>query len=507
MKQFSKGSLIIFFKPNYYMHNKNNFIDTKINLLGLTISFSLIILLLIIFFGLFLRLYALENPPFWVDESISAIASANILDNGVPAFDSGELYSRAIFFHYSQAVSMFIFGKNDFAARLPSVLFGVLTIILAYLVGKEYSKNTGIISALFTSVLFLEVFFSRQARFYQLFQLMFFATLYFLYKSREDKRYLLPATITFILSVDTQPAGLVLVPFFIVTVFLFRGENWSYYIIPVLTFIVKQFDLFGIAARTSIASGESYFASFAESYINFLQNMWYMMIIAVYGVIRGFFEKRYLTLLLVAPSLIVFFGVVMLDVFAIRYTYFIILPIIIFFSLALSDIWKKLGGNKIILGAIVLLVLIPSNIFYPFSYTMVILPVSNNFGDYSAPIINVKQIPASLLTELKDHGNTLITFFSPSVEWYIKKPDFVIPFSLDGRGNDQITIPDKNVDVYSGAPILEEKPSGKYYVLEEFFASVKLKSSQRIDFNALILDCGTIYANKDIRIYECGQNP
>jgi hypothetical protein len=61
---------------------------------------------------------------------------------------------------------------------------------LAYFIGKEYSKSGGIISALFFAVFYLEVFFSRQARYYQLFQLAFFASLYFLYKSKENPKWL-----------------------------------------------------------------------------------------------------------------------------------------------------------------------------------------------------------------------------------------------------------------------------------------------------------------------------
>ena len=96
-----------------------------------------------------------------------------ILEKGFPIFDSGLVYSRAYAFHYIEAFFL-LFGQNEFMARFPSVIFGMLTIILAYFIGKEYSKSGGLISALFMAVFYLEVFYSRQARFYQLFQLMFF---------------------------------------------------------------------------------------------------------------------------------------------------------------------------------------------------------------------------------------------------------------------------------------------------------------------------------------------
>ena len=134
------------------------------------VNSEIILLILILLFAFFIRIYSLGNTPFWIDESISSIASRNIIEKGIPQFDSGVLYDRAYVFHYLQSF-FFIFGVNDFTARLVSVIFGLLTVLLAYLIGKEYFKSGGLISALFMAVFYLEVFYSRQARFYQLFQL------------------------------------------------------------------------------------------------------------------------------------------------------------------------------------------------------------------------------------------------------------------------------------------------------------------------------------------------
>ena len=47
-----------------------------------------ILLILILVFGFFLRIYFLGHAPFWVDKNISSIASKEILEKGVPKFDS-----------------------------------------------------------------------------------------------------------------------------------------------------------------------------------------------------------------------------------------------------------------------------------------------------------------------------------------------------------------------------------------------------------------------------------
>ena len=121
-----------------------SFLSKKLFSIGkFNFSVEYFILILILIFAFYLRIMFLGAPAFWVDESISAIASKNILEKGVPVFDSGGFYGRALVYHYSEALSLLVFGLNDFAARFPSVIFGILTVLLAFFVGREYSKKAG----------------------------------------------------------------------------------------------------------------------------------------------------------------------------------------------------------------------------------------------------------------------------------------------------------------------------------------------------------------------------
>lgn len=122
------------------------------------LNLEIILVSLIFIFAFFLRVYSLGTPSLWIDEATSSIAAEKILEKGIPIFDSGMVYSRAYTFHYVQAFFL-MFGQTEFLARFSSVIFGLLTILLAYFIGKEYSKSGGIISALFMSVFYLEVFF------------------------------------------------------------------------------------------------------------------------------------------------------------------------------------------------------------------------------------------------------------------------------------------------------------------------------------------------------------
>jgi len=64
------------------------------------------------------------------------------------------------------------FGNNEFMARLPSAIFGILAIPLIYLLGKQlYNKNVGLLSAFMLTFWPFHVWYSQEARMYSLFLL------------------------------------------------------------------------------------------------------------------------------------------------------------------------------------------------------------------------------------------------------------------------------------------------------------------------------------------------
>lgn len=462
------------------------------------INLECIILSAILLFAFFLRIFKLDLPPLWIDEATSAIASKMILLKGIPLFDSGLLYSRAYLFHYLQSFFL-VFGKTDFLVRFPSVIFGLATILLAYFIGKEYSKSGGLISALFMSVFYLEVFYSRQARFYQLFQLMFFLSIYLLYKSKDNPKFLYASLIALIITINTQIAGLILTPFFIIHIIIY-SKKWRRYlsIIPAIFFVQKF-----IPVKSLSADSASSAINYAGKYASYTHNMIYMIVLFFPGVIWSYFKKKRLTLLLILPSIFLLMGIFSLQTFALRYIYFAIFPLILYFSLLMSFLYEKYG--KIILLVIAILLIFPSNIFFPYTSINILKPIDYSLYDSSAPNTNYKNLPLELLSELKDSKNTLISYFSSDVEWNIRKPDYVLPFSMDGRGDDHISYNSSKgvVDRYSGAPILNTLLEKPYYLLADRFSVSKLKSTQRRFLEDLTEGCQIPYESLDLRVYWC----
>jgi hypothetical protein len=88
--------------------------------------------------------------------------------------------------------------------------------------------------------------------------------------------------------------------------------------------------------------------------------------------------------------------------------------------------------TEVYLIAIFAVLIIPSNIVFPQTGVNILRPIDYNLYDYSAPEINLKDVPEGLKNEIKE--SVVVGYFSPEVEWYLKKPDFVVPFSMDGRG-------------------------------------------------------------------------
>jgi len=153
--------------------------------------FKLFLLLLIII-GFFYRIYGLDNNySFWTDENHVAIFTRAILERGRPVLENG--YSTGVYQwlqYWLSAIFAKIFGLNEFAVRFPSVIFGVLTILAVYLLGKElFNKNVGLISAFLTAFLKIEILWSRQARPYQALQFFYLLGLWFIYKVVGEKKF------------------------------------------------------------------------------------------------------------------------------------------------------------------------------------------------------------------------------------------------------------------------------------------------------------------------------
>lgn len=149
-----------------------------------------VFLVILIFLGFIYRFRGLlQNYSFWTDEEHIAIFVRAILERGRPVLGNG--YTTGLFQslqYWLGALFAGIFGLNEFSLRLPSVVFGVLTIWATYLLGEKlFNRKVGLLAAFFITFLRIEILWSRQARPYQALQFLFLLGAYFIYRLVEEK--------------------------------------------------------------------------------------------------------------------------------------------------------------------------------------------------------------------------------------------------------------------------------------------------------------------------------
>src|SRR6516165_3434514 len=100
-----------------------------------------------------LFLYNLGSPSLWdIDEGNNAEAAREMYESGnwvVPTFNFQLRPDKPALLYWLQAFAYSIFGVNELAARLPSALAAILTVLTVYEFGRQvFDKEVGFLSAL-----------------------------------------------------------------------------------------------------------------------------------------------------------------------------------------------------------------------------------------------------------------------------------------------------------------------------------------------------------------------
>lgn len=93
--------------------------------------------------GLGARWQILDGRPLAVDEYYMAQSVGFIFSHGVPQFPAGGYYDRALPLQYLMAGSVVLFGDHEFSLRLPSFVFSLAAIALAWLYARRFTSWPG----------------------------------------------------------------------------------------------------------------------------------------------------------------------------------------------------------------------------------------------------------------------------------------------------------------------------------------------------------------------------
>lgn len=151
----------------------------------------LLILLLLIALGYWLRVHNLDAFSFWTDEGLTPERSgyplAQILRNDILIQGVVTKDTHPPLYYLIIHVTRQLFGLSDFAFRYPSVLFGVLLIPLIYQIGRRLGGlGLGLVVATLAAVNPLQVYYSQEARMYTLLVLLVTAMSYILWLAIEQ---------------------------------------------------------------------------------------------------------------------------------------------------------------------------------------------------------------------------------------------------------------------------------------------------------------------------------
>jgi len=207
---------------------------------------------LILILGFVLRLIFL-NQSLWLDEATTALVARN--------FGFGEIISKfspadfhpPVYYLVIRAWSL-VFGTSEIALRMPSVIFGTLTILVTYLIVKQllgcelrvessntqhttlnfstFVKPVALLSALLSATSGLLIYYSQEARMYGLVTLLVSYLVYWFIK----RKWFWFAVFLVLVGLTDYPALLILPVFWI-----FGRKEWRKLVICHLSFVICLF--------------------------------------------------------------------------------------------------------------------------------------------------------------------------------------------------------------------------------------------------------------------------
>jgi 4-amino-4-deoxy-L-arabinose transferase-like glycosyltransferase len=132
-------------------------------------------LVLLLALALALRLIGLAHESVWIDEAFT-VNLARLPAAAIPAFEMNDVHPPL----YALLMRAWIgaFGASEFSIRLPSVVFGALTVLLLHRLGSRlFGRPVGRLAALLAATSVFAIHYSQEARNYSLMALLTVASM------------------------------------------------------------------------------------------------------------------------------------------------------------------------------------------------------------------------------------------------------------------------------------------------------------------------------------------
>lgn len=257
----------------------------------------------IVLFGVVLRFSGIrDNHSFWSDEAYVAGIARDILQHRISPIAGLTLPGASYqpLHIVSILISFSMFGFNEFAARLPSVLFSSVGIVIAFLLGRKLSNTAGgIIACFLWSFAQINLAMATQAKPYSYIQTAFIAVIYLLTQindSRRERKIHLAITLIASSATLMHLIGItVFIPylFYLVQKYIpFAKENKRrlLYLVPILIVSCIVFLEIAriIALRLTLQEALAHFNNFTYFRELLWRNYAFIVLPATFGLLAGF---------------------------------------------------------------------------------------------------------------------------------------------------------------------------------------------------------------------------
>lgn len=271
----------------------------------------LIISIIVLILGAFLRFHDLDSQSYWMDEgyTINAVISGQengFTPTGASILDSGKTYNCSTYCLPTVGLAK-IFGDNAFSYRLLAGIFGLLFIFVIYFFAKNFfkDKKVALLSAFFVALSYWQIAWSREARWYTELEVFFWLSLsfFYLFIESQDKKIktigIVLSSVFTVLAISAHKLAYLLPIIFLI--FLIVKNTKQYFknkksIIYQLSFVaaILVFVEYVLNIRfITNAIGNLQFHYNLPYYLSFyLRNYWPFIIVAIYGLISAQGEEK-----------------------------------------------------------------------------------------------------------------------------------------------------------------------------------------------------------------------
>lgn len=197
-------------------------------------------ILLVLILAAVLRLINLDQS-LWLDEAINVVYARSVdFWWFVTKYPVGDFHPPGWFTLIWSWEK--IFGFSEISVRTPSVILGITTVWLTYLVGKQLLSNrAGLFAALLLAIAPLHVYYSQEARMYALATFSVTLSFYFLNRVLLKKRWAgLGFMVSLILIVYSDYLAYLIIPAQLVYLYLvkqFSSKTLKFFLAPLLAII------------------------------------------------------------------------------------------------------------------------------------------------------------------------------------------------------------------------------------------------------------------------------